>query len=105
MQECGALLRQAAPGARGDFADEVRGTFERIQRYPHAWTRLSEKVRRCRTDCFPYGVVYAVRGEEIFVWQLCIFAASLGTGRIGSESTESLHGDRAGHFFAVNTAM
>jgi plasmid stabilization system protein ParE len=55
------------PGLGDDFADEVRRTLERIQQYPDAWTRLTDQVRRCRTNRFPYGVVYAVRDEEIFV--------------------------------------
>ncbi len=49
------------------FAREVRRTLERIAQFPEAWTPLSKRTRRCRTNKFPYGIVYQVRGERILV--------------------------------------
>jgi plasmid stabilization system protein ParE len=67
LEEATHYYDQQQPGLGDEFAEEVRRTLERIQQLPDAWTRLTEQVRRCRTNRFPYGVVYAVRGAEILV--------------------------------------
>ncbi len=50
-----------------EFALEIRHTLERINGHPEAWTQLSKRSRRCRTNRFPYGVVYQAKGEEILI--------------------------------------
>lgn len=49
------------------FLIETVKVFRLIERHPHAWQRLSVQVRRCRMGRFPYGVVYAIEGEEVVV--------------------------------------
>lgn len=49
------------------FAVEVRKTLSRIVQYPHAWSPISKRTRRCRTGGFPYGVIYQVSEDMVLI--------------------------------------
>ncbi len=49
------------------FAAEVKRVIGRIMEYPKAWAPLSKRTRRCRTNRFPYGIIYQIRDDTILV--------------------------------------
>jgi plasmid stabilization system protein ParE len=49
------------------FAAEVKRTLSRIQQHPLAWMEISKRTRRCRTNGFPYGIIYQIREDMILI--------------------------------------
>ncbi|MFQ5641650.1 MAG: type II toxin-antitoxin system RelE/ParE family toxin [bacterium] len=58
---------QQSEGLGFKFAAEVKRTLERIVQYPEAWTPLSKRTRQCRTNRFPYGIIYQNRSDKILI--------------------------------------
>ena len=58
---------RAVPGLGLEFLEEVERTIGRILLQPEAWTRVSERHRRCRTRRYPYGVIYSVENDVALV--------------------------------------
>ena len=50
-----------------EFAAEIRAGLARIEEFPDAWQLLGRRVRRYRMNRFPYGIVYTIHGDDIFV--------------------------------------
>ncbi len=50
-----------------EFSDEIQTTIERIIQYPEAWTPISKRTRRCRTNRFPYAIIYQVRDKILLI--------------------------------------
>jgi len=50
-----------------DFSIEVYATIQNILHYPTAWPVIEEDVRRCLVNRFPYGVIYSIEQDEIFI--------------------------------------
>jgi len=58
---------QCQTGLGLEFARDVYSVIQRILHFPTAWAKLSENTRRCLTNRFPYGVIYQITNEEIFI--------------------------------------
>lgn len=50
-----------------EFAKEIYSTIQNILLFPRAWAHISTNTRRCLTNRFPYGVIYQVTSDEIFI--------------------------------------
>jgi toxin ParE1/3/4 len=50
-----------------DFSIEVLAAIQNIVTYPTAWPVIKEDVRRCLVNRFPYGVIYCIELDEIFI--------------------------------------
>ncbi len=50
-----------------DFATEEHASIERILAHPFAWTEIEHEVRRCLVSRFPYGILYSVEKDHIYI--------------------------------------
>jgi plasmid stabilization system protein ParE len=50
-----------------DFAAEVHSAIERIVAFPSAWPAVEGDVRRSLIRRFPYGILYSVEQEGIYI--------------------------------------
>ena len=55
------------PGLGYDFAIEVNSTLENVLSFPKAWPILEDDIRRCQTRRFPYGIIYAIYEDVLYV--------------------------------------
>jgi len=49
------------------FRDEIQVAISRILKFPNGCQALSENVRRYNMRWFPYGIVYYVNPNEVFI--------------------------------------
>jgi hypothetical protein len=69
-----AELRAAAvhysgidPKLGGDFTDKVDRALDLMESHPEVFPKIDEHVRRCLTRRFPFGILYSVETERIFI--------------------------------------
>jgi hypothetical protein len=56
-----------SPGLGEDFSLEVNSTVQNILSYTYAWPILEDDVRRCRINRLPYGVLYSLEPDRIYI--------------------------------------
>ena len=67
LLEAIAYYESCAPGLGEDFSLEVYSTVQNILSYPHAWPIVEDDVHRCLTSRFPYGVLYSIESDGIYI--------------------------------------
>ena len=67
-------IRQAAlfyedcrKGFGQEFLDSIESAFEQIHQHPTVWRILKGRFRRYLLQRFPYGVIYALDEEVIYI--------------------------------------
>jgi plasmid stabilization system protein ParE len=50
-----------------DFAIEVYAALQHIVSYPSAWPVLEGDIRRCLVNRFPYGILYSIEPDRVYV--------------------------------------
>ena len=66
-REATSYYAECSPILALRFVDAVEDAIRRILEAPLAWAPLKGDVRRCRTRRFPYGVLYAIERDRIFI--------------------------------------
>lgn len=67
LDEATAWYCAKSQGLDQRFLTEIETALARIQEWPTAWHSLGRGLRRYRLQTFPYGVIYAVRKDEIII--------------------------------------
>ncbi|OGQ69183.1 MAG: plasmid stabilization protein, partial [Deltaproteobacteria bacterium RIFCSPLOWO2_12_FULL_42_16] len=67
LNEAIAYYNECQNGLGLEFAKELYLSIQNILSFPHAWAPLSANTRRCLTNRFPYGVIYQITDEEVFI--------------------------------------
>ena len=49
------------------FCEEIKTTISRILKFPNGWPPISKVNRRCQLNDFPYGIIYRLESNGIFV--------------------------------------
>lgn len=62
-----AFYEDGQPGLGKAFLAGVEAATEEIVRYPLMWRRIKGRFRRYLIPRFPYGLIYAVQGNTIYV--------------------------------------
>ncbi len=50
-----------------DFSIEVFTAIQNMVDYPAAWPVLDDDVRRCFVHRFPYGVLYSIEPDRLYI--------------------------------------
>ena len=67
LKEATHYYETCQKGLGDQFLKEIRTTIQRIIELPEAWTPLSKNTRRCLTKRFPYGIIYQIENNTIFI--------------------------------------
>ena len=54
-------------GLGDEFLAEILKAIDLIQKYPQAWQKLSDRIRRCLLKGFPYSVIYALSDDNLII--------------------------------------
>jgi len=67
LREAAVFYEECREGLGKELLASVEAAFDAIARRPTLWRRLKGRFRRCLVHRFPYGVVYAVEDDVVYV--------------------------------------
>ena len=67
LREAAVFYEDCREGLGQEFLASVEAAFDAIVRRPDLWRRLKGRFRRCLVHRFPYGVVYAVEDDVVYI--------------------------------------
>jgi toxin ParE1/3/4 len=67
LREAAVFYEDCRDGLGQEFLTSADATLDAIAHRPTIWRRLKGRFRRCLVHRFPYGVVYAVEGNVVYV--------------------------------------
>jgi plasmid stabilization system protein ParE len=62
-----AYYEGCQPGLGIDFSRTVSATIQNIADYPDLWPRVEPEVRRCLVNRFPYGILYSIEDDGVYI--------------------------------------
>jgi len=67
IRQAALFYEECRDGLGQEFLDAVESAFDQIRQHPTVWRILDGRFRRYLLHQFPYGVIYAIEGEIIYV--------------------------------------
>jgi plasmid stabilization system protein ParE len=67
LGEAVGYYEDCEPGLGLDFAREVQAAIRNITDYPKLWPEIEKEVHRCLVHRFPYGVLYSIELDGVFI--------------------------------------
>lgn len=67
MQATAAYYEERERGLGDEFLDEIEQGLRRIQQFPFLWSIYENEYRRYLLKRFPYGIIYRMDPEVIFI--------------------------------------
>lgn len=67
LREAAKFYEESRKGLGRDFLESVETAFDSIARHPTLWRLLKGRFRRCLVHRFPYGIIYVVEDDTIYV--------------------------------------
>ncbi len=67
MRAAARWYHASQPGLGTRFLREVARTGKLIASHPEAWPIVTGNVRRCQVNCFPFGLLYRVEVEKVYI--------------------------------------
>ena len=67
LQTSALYYEEEVTGLGGEFLDEIERATALIQEFPDSGTPFSSHTRRYLVDRFPFGIIYAIKADRIFI--------------------------------------
>jgi len=67
MRAAAAFYEDCQPGLGHSFLDAVEAALAEIVKHPLMWRKVKGRFRRYLVQRFPYGLIYAVQEDVIYI--------------------------------------